>query len=316
MDPNDLLRNMLRGFFGFPRHQKDGFLSDHFSFNDGHNRGAGDDEDGDNNRDNNHESNSRGFTVYTDPLELHKYFDQQVNDMIKMFGFGGLGSAEGLREGFGIYSTPPQDRMLPHGGDQDKSSAPGDRARDFMLRGEPGQPKVDTEVDWDKLDWEELDRLMTHDREDDRSYQPQRHFKNTMMDLIPDKKGSCQSPGGVFSLKSFGSSMSERSVTTPNGGLETSRTVRNSDGSEEVTVTKRLGDQSHQQVIRRDKYGNAAEEEKLVNIQEKDLENFKRKFESNSYKSCRILHDPRQEMIQGPPTDSTYLKLWNKFFGN
>jgi len=47
MDPNDLLRNMLRGFFGFPRHQKDGFLSDHFSFNDGHNRGAGDDEDGD-----------------------------------------------------------------------------------------------------------------------------------------------------------------------------------------------------------------------------------------------------------------------------
>ena len=42
-----------------------------------------------------------------------------------------------------------------------ESASSDDHARYFMLRDEPGQPHVDTKVDWDKLD-----RLMTWESRD------------------------------------------------------------------------------------------------------------------------------------------------------
>ena len=318
MDPNDLLKSMFRGFFGFPRRQDDRSNSNHFGFNDGRQfRDAeDDDDDGDPHSHGMHETNPRGFTVYTDPLELHKYFDQQMDEMLQMFGhsfgFGGLGN----REGFGVFSPPPHGggRMLPLDDQTEESASSDDHARDFMLREDPGQPRVDTEVDWDKLDREEIDRLMTRERRDNG-----RSFRSPVTDLIPDLggPGSSQTPGGGFSFQSFSSSVSERSVTRPHGGVETTRTVRSSDGSEEVTVTRRRGDQEHQVVTRRDGAGATVTEENLVNIPEADLESFKKSFDNNRNNSPGIQReDARRSMIQAPPTDSAYNKLWDKFFGN
>ena len=312
MDPNDLLRNLFRGFFGFPRHQDDWSRSNNYCINEGRKLREDDDEtDSDPHSHENPETNPRGFTVYTDPLELHKYFDQQMDEMLQMFGqsfgFGGLGNRDGLSEGFGVF-TPSHRRMVPYEDHVEEPAVPDDHARDFMLREEPGQPRVDTEVDWDKLDREEIDRLMTRESGDN-----ERSFRSPVMDLFPAHRGAGQkTPGSGFSFQSFGSSVSERSVTRPNGGVETTRTVRTSDGSEEVTVTRRLGDQAHEQVTRRDKAGATVTEENLVNIQEADLERFNKSFDTGRHNSPRIQEDNARDKMVRPPSRG----LWDTFFGN
>ena len=312
MDPNDLLRNLFRGFFGFPRHQDDWSRSNNFGINEGRNfRDDDEDTNSDPHSHGNQETNSRGFTVYTDPLELHKYFDQQMDEMLQMFGqsfgFGGFGNRDGLSEGVGVF-PPSHGRMVPYEDLTDEPAAPDDHARDFMLREEPDQPRVDTEVDWDKLDREEIDRLMTRESGDN-----ERSFRNPVMDLFPAHRGAGhKTPGYGFSFQSFGSSVSERSVTRPNGGVETTKTVKSSDGSEEVTLTRRLGDQAHEQVTRRDKAGATVTEENLVNIQEADLESFNKSFDSGRHNSPRMQEDTaRDKMIRPPPRG-----LWDTFFGN
>ena len=106
-------------------------------------------------------------------------------------------------------------------------------------------------------------------------------------------------------------------MSRPQGGVETTRTVRSSDGSEEVTVTRRRGDREHRVVTRRDGAGATVTEENLVNIQEADLESFKKSFD-NDRNNCPGIQreDARGSMIQAPPSDSAYIKLWDKFFGN
>ena len=67
----------------------------------------------------------------------------------------------------------------------------------------------------------------------------------------------------------------------------------------------------------KDKTGAASSEEKLVNIHESELDTFKNSFNSLPISSRRpdLFQDPRQSMIEGPLMDSTYSKLWDKFFG-
>merc|ERR1719391_1962618 len=123
---------------------------------------------------------------------------------------------------------------------------------------------------------------------------------------------SDMNPGSNKSF-SFGSSMSGRTVRGPNGGIESTRTVKNSDGSETVSVTKKIGDQSYSVVTTRDSSGAESSEEKLLNINQSDLEDFKKRFNS---KPVQQFGDPRQDMIVGPQSDPTYNKIWDKFFGN
>ena len=63
----------------------------------------------------------RSFTVFTDPLEIHRFFEQQMDDMLRSFGQG-LG---GLGGGGAIMMDPSED---------DRSSCGS--VRDFMLKDE------------------------------------------------------------------------------------------------------------------------------------------------------------------------------------
>merc|ERR1719228_1362991 len=93
---------------------------------------------------------SRGpFSVFTDPLEIHRFFEQQMDEMLRNFGhdlggFGGFGREGGQRS---IILEPRKEEEGRHS------------ARDFMLKDE-GQPRVDTEIDSNKVDMEELETLL------------------------------------------------------------------------------------------------------------------------------------------------------------
>ena len=244
MDPGDI-RNLFRGFFGFPnhRHPNENYnRSDRFGVPpNGHSYHDDDDGDGDGDwleaEEHNRgvfDGNPRGFSVYTDPLEIHRFFDQQMDEMLKIFGhsFGFGGFSGGSRDGFGVFGNmnPSEDRMLPFNGSREEGETLSPHARDFMLKEDDGRPKVDTEVEWEKLDMNEIDKLMGRKDEEKppRGENIMKH-KSFLSEMFPElhqdtRPRSSTEPG--FSFQSFGSSMSEKTVRNPNGGLETTRTVR------------------------------------------------------------------------------------------
>ena len=316
MDPGDI-RKMFRGFFGFPDFQQRHNTYQDFTNQppqDGINDGSFDDEEDDWSLD----PNVRSFSVLTDPLEIHKYFDQQMDEMLKMFGgslgFGGIFGQEDEDHdpfrSFGNFNPGLfGQRMIPF---QDDEVSPGNsrdygHARDFMLK-ENVEPKVDKEVDWSNINKTDIDKLLKSNEKQeihkshDHSIRPFGRGFNFNFDMNP----------GEEKHFSFGSSMSERTVRGPNGGVESTRTVKNSDGTETVSVTKKLGDQSYSVVTTRDRSGAESTEEKFFNINQSELEDFKNRFNS---KPVHQFRDPRQDMIVGPQSDPTYNKLWDKFFG-
>jgi len=113
-------------------------------------------------------------------------------------------------------------------------------------------------------------------------------------------------------MRSFGTSVVEQSTRLPGGGVETSRTVRNSDGTEVVTVTRQMGDQSHQQTTTTDREGNITTENMFTNMDASGLTQFDNKMDGGGWE---LQPSPREEMMS-PPADQLYGNLWNKFWGN
>jgi len=279
MDSRDF-RSIFRQMFGFPNHGGQHHNREDLYQEDRENRdprrGPPFHHDSEHPRDDDgFNFGSRGFNVYTDPLEMNRFFDQQLDEMLKMFGHSfGFGHGQGPDPDPGVwYGVLGDNKMIPLVEPDDDGPS---HARDFMLKDDGQRPRVDTEVDSDNVDMRELDRLMKYrDSPGVPSHQEQQ--PTNLLDLFsPPSFDRRELPsGGRGNFYSFGSSMSQRSVSGPDGRLETTRTVRNSDGSEVVTVTKQMGDKSYEIVTNRGSDGSVSTEEKLVNITENELEKFK-----------------------------------------
>lgn len=72
----------------------------------------------------------------------------------------------------------------------------------------------------------------------------------------------------VFYQSKFGS----------NGRMEEHRTVKDGTGYEETTVTQQLGDKSYSQTVKRNDKGVIEENQELTNMDERELDDFKRKW--------------------------------------
>ena len=77
MDSRDF-RSIFRQMFGFPnhggRHDREDIYQEREEFHN-EERERSQEQDGFN-------FNSRGFSVYTDPLEMNRFFDQQLDEML------------------------------------------------------------------------------------------------------------------------------------------------------------------------------------------------------------------------------------------
>jgi len=315
MDPRDF-RSFFRQFLGFPSHGQ--FRDDERRFE----RNEEDEPEFDDPRGHDMRGSRGHFSVFTDPLEIHRFFEQQMDEMLRNFGhgfggFGGFGRERGQRS---IILEPREEEEGPHS------------PRDFMLKDE-GQPRVDTEIDSNQVDMGELETLLG--RRENRSSQEDGGSNDIFGGLAKEGGGLFGGvqgglfggfgglDGGIkgessFTTRSFGSSVVERSVSKPGGGVETNRTVRNSDGSEIVTVTRRVGDQVYQQTTTKDKEGSTTTENRFTNLEEGDLEQFNKKFNGHVREEAggwQVQPSPRQEMM-APPGDGLYNKLWDKFWGN
>jgi len=204
------------------------------------------------------------YKVFSDPLEMNRFFEEQMDEMLRNFGqgfFGGDLRSGGAPGPWGGHLQP----ALPQPREENGSK------RDLMLRDPhtpvaPGTPVIaqplkdeDLTDNWqsllgDKRTLGKQGQLFGSEEESRSGCSPSserglggwfgnRGFGGGGSAFNFGNQGSelDQKPGGG-GVKFFSSSVSESTVRGPDGGLETTRTVRNSDGREEVTVTKRLAD--------------------------------------------------------------------------
>jgi len=207
MDPKDF----IRGFFGIPRPP---------NINP---RSPEDDE-----MEEDHSSRPRmGIQVFTNPLEMESFFSEQFDEILKQFGFGQF-------SGPGFYGSQVHPGMMaPPSEDDNNTDESG--ARDFMLKKDdhPGyirsnQLKDRQDLEIDQVTPDDLDKLYSHD------VQPQQKFPH-----FPQGPNFGHH-GGSFS---FGHSFSSKSVRMPDGSMEEHQTVKDNEGRETVTVTKKTGEE-------------------------------------------------------------------------
>lgn len=312
MDPRDF----FRGIFGIPRSHRP---------HDGHGyRGDGDDDDGDLRRGRRHfdhnddddESGAFSFHVFTNPLEMEKFFDSQMDQILKGFGFG-----RGL-DGFGAFGGMqlPQPPSRP-----DSEEGPSAGSREFMLkednrfggheyRGEQDAGRKDSDMD-EEVEERGLDGILAPPR-GGGAIAPffgggdggggggifpgglfPRIFPGFPGFGYPEQFGHPQNPGGPGARSesfSFGSSMTRRVIQLPDGSVEEHSSARESDGTERVTVTRRLGDHSQTETTLRHPDGT---EERTVSGSE-DFE--------------KVWADRRGGEPEADPRPSDGLELWKR----
>jgi len=246
--------NFFKGFFGIPNSiPPDDFTSDRYNWD--HNQRNADrndfflDEHPDNKED------TMSFHIFSNPIEMQKYFEHQMNEVMKSFGGFGFFSDGGI---FGDHGSIFGDHGSIFGGssntpmlDLPESDTPPQSLRDYYLK--PGfespanKEKVDKDVDG-KLNLRELDEILKSDDNQVTVY----------------KKPA---------MKSFGQSMSTKTVIR-NGVMETHRVVTDSAGNEERTVTHKMGDKEYTVITKTDANGVQIKEEKLINITPDEVKSF------------------------------------------
>ncbi|KAF2899928.1 hypothetical protein ILUMI_06267 [Ignelater luminosus] len=195
-----------------------------------------------------------GFNIFSNPLEVHRYFEHQMNEMMKSFGvfgnhdffFGGNGEPFFDDNSFG-KDFPQFPAIEDFHKQQDQSQR---SLREQFLKPGYEQPKISKEHKSDQ----DIDGRFD------------------MGDLDSVLKGTPSQP----QVKTFmyGQSMSTKTVRKPDGTIETHRTVRDQQGNEETTVTRRQGDKEYSITTRTDKDGQKEIVENLVNMDENDKDAF------------------------------------------
>jgi len=264
------------------------------------------------------------YKVFTNPLEMNRFFEEQMDEMLRNFGQGFFGGD--LRSGppgpFGGRLQP----ALPHADDENGSK------RDLMLRdpkhSSAAPPPAESLRDEDLSDnWQSLlggkrqvgtqgqlfgtdedsggvSPLERRDLEGPRSNWDRfggRGFRSGTFNFGnqgPDME-QFQGEGRGGGVRFFSSSVSESTVRGPDGGLETTRTVRSSDGREEVTVIKQLPDGSSRTETR---------------VTEGNHKGSKEEGWSLVPRGGLEVPGPREEML-GQKPESVLDELWQTFFG-
>jgi len=253
------------------------------------------------------------YRVFTDPLEMTRFFEEQMDDMLRNFGQGFFGGS--MRSGpFGPFGGGMAPLPPPFPEEDDGSK------RDFMLKdeGQPSHPRLERrepKLDEDLSEqWETIlgsrtgagglgrqgDLFKDEESEPRAGNIPMRRGFG-LGSLFPGMREGQIVPeggGGGGGFHSWGVSISQSTVRGQDGTVETTRTERNSDGSERVTVT------------RTDPSGKTVTETK---------ETGKSNQESGDWqivpRGGMDVPGPREEMLAPPPEDRLYSHLWDKFFG-
>ncbi|XP_076663240.1 uncharacterized protein LOC143366228 [Andrena cerasifolii] len=177
---------------------------------------------------------SRGnmqFHIFSDPLEITKYFESQIDDILKNFAFGFN------NDGHNTFANVPPFPSL-----QDEN------LRDKMLKSNNGETKAKVDTD--------LDGKVTAD-----------NFSNVWDEYSKPKSSEVFVP----QPRMIGKSIRKEYVRRSDGTIEQKQVFRDSEGNEKVTVSQQIGDKIHTVTTNRDKNGLETKTEEFVNIDESEI---------------------------------------------
>ncbi|XP_043252127.1 HCLS1-associated protein X-1 isoform X2 [Colletes gigas] len=207
------------------------------------------DEDDDDVDDFRHSRKRNHFHIFSEPLEITRYFESQINEILKnfMFEFGS--------------QVPGQNTFIdtfPFENSQQEN------LRDKMLKSSENvnqlQPKLDTD----------LDKEVTMD-----------NFSNIWSQY--SKEGQ---PEAMFpKQRIFGKSISKRFIHRPDGTIEQKQVIRDNEGNEETIISHQKGDKMYTVITKKDKYGVETKTENIVDIdssESKKIEDKLLPFRDNS----------------------------------
>ncbi|KAJ8965713.1 hypothetical protein NQ317_000174 [Molorchus minor] len=181
-------------------------------------------------------NNKRGFHIFSDPIEMHQYFEHQMNEILKTFGI-----QEFDNRFFSEYSLPSLEEK------HDDYNNSGELRDQFLKSGHEKPPykesdKVDKDVDG-KVNLGDLDSLFG---------------KNS---------NSISFPSDSFF---FGKSTSMKTIKHPDGSIETHRSIRDNEGNEELTICRKMAEKEYCVIKKKDKNGKEEVTENFVNLNENE----------------------------------------------
>jgi len=348
---------LFKGLFGFPRFPPNQDWRPASDFNNEPDDDQEDHEDHDDydSRDQRDFPSRDGFdfhfSVVTDPLEIHRFFEQQMDDMMRSFtqGFGGVG-IPGLDGILGLEDHsdhPDHFHSKPHRHHHHDNDEIMD-SRSLMLKDDEPKassgpilppkhstgPKIDTDLDDQDVSSVDLSKLFSNKDE----IKPNIIKPSGQNPWFGNDKGSGHSGEGRQSsghsgegrqsfFKSFGSSQSHQTIGSSqshqtirrlDGSVETKSTTRDTNGNVTTTVRKQIGDEEHIQITKKEADGTEFKTDEFVNMEATGLEDFNSRWDGSKFKRPSGDHthryNPRNEMIS-PPADKLYGSLFDKFFG-
>lgn len=237
--------NFFRSVFGFPdrpqnfQRPDDPGLVDEFR----NPIWGSDEEDSDDEFRHGGSSSHFGFHVFTDPLEMHRFFEQQMNEMLKSF------QQWNTPDIFGHSDMPALEYPEKH-----KSK----NLREQILK--PGFAPAKTPQD-ERVDVD-LDAKVR---------------KSGIGGLIKEEEAPSMqviTPGhSSFTSKS----VIRRSSRRPDGSVEQEEIVRDNAGNEKRTVTRTIGNQSHVVITETGPNG-TKQTDQFINIDEDKLKEFEERW--------------------------------------
>ncbi|XP_070155977.1 HCLS1-associated protein X-1 [Polyergus mexicanus] len=202
------------------------------------------DEDEDDIDDFRHPRSGIHFSIFSEPLEMTRYFESQMDNMLKNFFFGfnnGFFGDEIIKE-------------LPFAPEKN------DNLRDKVLKSYPDasvtdispKQKIDTDLDG-KITAEEFSRMWNKGNVE------------TVKPFVPHS----------FST---GRSVRKEIIRRSDGTIEQKQIIRDSEGNEKTIVSREIGDKKYVITTKKDKNGVETKSEDLFNMDESELKDFTRKW--------------------------------------
>ncbi|XP_012273037.1 HCLS1-associated protein X-1-like [Orussus abietinus] len=236
-----------------------------------------DDSDSDENDFRNFHSDMH-FKIFSDPFGIVRYYEQQMDDMMKGI-FSGFESNGAIFDfGDGNFEALPFEQPKSEGSLRDKFLRPD---KEHHLNLPALQDKEDTILDG-KFNSKDLIQA----------------WKNREQE--PSEEVQITKP---FESHSYKKMNSIRIIQRPDGTVEKHKTFTDSQGNKETVITRQIGDKVHTIKTKVDPTGTETKFEDLINMNENDLKQFDQQW--------------RETQNNKPFEDQNSLNYfpWHKFFG-
>lgn len=224
-----------------------------------------------------HFGNGVHFSIFTDPMEITRYFESQMDEILKSF-FPGSDHDKffSIPGGGNVPEIPyvePSEENL-----RDKMLKPG---YDMPRPHDYSKSKTDADLDG-KISAEDFTKIWDEPN-------------NSKKQIVPYTNQFHQSSRFV----------TKRFVRGPDGVIEEQHITRDSEGNEETRVSKQIGDKKYVITTKKDKNGIETKTEDLINMDESEITNFEQKwkspFDSNNKSNSILNYFPWEKFFEPNP---------------